>query len=206
MLFHRRQDAQIALDTSRVVIANILLDHLDKLVLAGKPSAVIAFPFQNTPEALHRTVIDAMRHTGHTLRHARLYELVDLASLVPLEFGHIGEPLLIGLCGIKAPVQAYISGPADAENPLVVDMNAAVMAQIVVEPPVSLIRTFRMELFELFRKPLILCGPLAQLPGRPFVVSRTRRVEQLTGQFNGIVRFLVCLPDRGIDAAIPSAS
>ena len=31
MLFHRRQDAQIALDTSRVVIANILLDHLDKL-------------------------------------------------------------------------------------------------------------------------------------------------------------------------------
>ena len=85
-------------------------------------------------------------------------------------------------------------------------MNAAVMAQIVVEPPVSLIRTFRMELFELFRKPLILCGPLAQLPGSPFVVSRTRRVEQLTGQFNGIVRFLVCLPDRGIDAAIPSAS
>ena len=206
MLFHRRQDTQIVLDTSRVVIANILLDHLDKLVLAGKPSAVIAFPFQNTPEALHRTVIDAMRHTGHTLRHACLYELVDLASLVPLEFGHIGEPLLIGLCGIKAPVQAYISGPADAENPLVVDMNAAVMAQIVVEPPVSLIRTFRMELFELFRKPLILCGPLAQLPGRPFVVSRTRRVEQLTGQFNGIVRFLVCLPDRGIDAAIPSAS
>ena len=39
MLFHRRQDAQITLDTSRVVIANILLDHLDKLVLAGEPSA-----------------------------------------------------------------------------------------------------------------------------------------------------------------------
>ena len=36
MLFHRRQDAQIALDTSRVVIANILLDHLDELVLAGE--------------------------------------------------------------------------------------------------------------------------------------------------------------------------
>ena len=34
MLFHRRQDAQIALDTSCVVIANILLDHLNKLVLA----------------------------------------------------------------------------------------------------------------------------------------------------------------------------
>ena len=54
-----------------------------------------------------------------------------------------------------------ISGPADAEHPLVVDMDAAVMAQIVVEPPVSLIRTFGVELFELFSKPLILCGPLA---------------------------------------------
>ena len=41
-----------------------------------------------------------------------------------------------------------ISDLADAENPLVVDMNAAVMAQIVIEPPVALIRTFRMELFE----------------------------------------------------------
>ena len=155
---------------------------------------------------------------------------MDFVSLVPLEFCHISEPLFVGLFSIKLPVQkifgkilrifcvsgaatvvifhgrADISGPADAEHPLVVDMDAAVMAQVIVEPPVALIRTFRMELFELFRKPLILCGPLAQLPGRPFVVSRTRRVEQLTGQFNGIVRFLVCLPDRGIDAAIPSAS
>lgn len=237
----------IALDTSRVVIANILLDLLDKLVLAGKPSAVIAFPLQNAPEALHRTVVNTMRHTGHTLRHACLYELVvesavgvlepsvamkqglcvriglhrfvegfenqriivafaeyighntpvtkvedgaqvelvDLASLIPLEFCHISEPLLIGLCGIKLPVQkilskilrvlrlsgaatvvifhgrAYISGPADAEHPLVVDMDTAVMAQIVVEPPVSLIRAFLVKLFELLRKLLILRSPLA---------------------------------------------
>ena len=54
MLFHRRQDAQITLDTSCVVIANILLDHLNKLVLAGEPSAVIAFPFQDAPEEIGR--------------------------------------------------------------------------------------------------------------------------------------------------------
>ena len=77
MLFHRRQDAQIALDTSRVVIANILLNHLNKLVLAGEPSAVIAFPFQDAPEALHGPVIDAMRHAGHAL---------------PYGAGHIGRP------------------------------------------------------------------------------------------------------------------
>ena len=76
MLFHRRQDAQIALNTSCVVITNILLDHLDNPTFAGEPSAVIAFPLQNAPEALHRTVINAMRHAGHTLRHTRLHELV----------------------------------------------------------------------------------------------------------------------------------
>ena len=214
MLFHRRQDAQIALDTSRVVIANILLDHLDKIVLAGEASAVIAFPFQDAPEALHRTVINAMRYAGHTLRHSSLHELVvestvgvletsvamkqrmcvrivlhrfvegfenqrivvvltehvrhntpvteiqngaqiglaELGSFVPLEFCHISEPLLIGLYGIKLSVQkifskvlrvfrlsgaatvvifhgrAYISCPADAEHPLVIDMDAIVMA------------------------------------------------------------------------------
>ena len=76
MLFHRRQHAQITLDTSCVVIANILLDHLNKFTFAGKPSAVIAFPFQDAPEALHRAVINAMRYAGHTLRHSRLHELV----------------------------------------------------------------------------------------------------------------------------------
>ena len=264
MLFHRRQDAQIALDTSRVVIANILLDHLNKLVLADEPSAVIAFPFQDAPEALHRAVINAMRHAGHTLRHPSLHklvvegtvgvlepsvtmeqrmrvrigfhslikglenqriviafaehighnapiakvedgaqiELLYLHTLKPLEFGHIGKPLFIGLCGIKLPVQKVfgkilrvlrspraamvvvldrgtdISGPADAEHPLAVDMDAAVMAQIVVEPPIALIRTFRMELFELLRKLLILRSPPAQLPGSPSVVGRARCMEQ----------------------------
>ena len=85
MLFHRRQDAQIALDTSCVVIANILLDHLNKLVLAGETPAIIAFPLQNAPEALHRAVINAMRHAGHTLRHARLHKLVVEGTVGVLE-------------------------------------------------------------------------------------------------------------------------
>ena len=63
----------------------ILLDHLDKLVLAGKPSAVIAFPLQNAPEALHRAVINAMRHAGHTLRHPSLHKLVVEGTVGVLE-------------------------------------------------------------------------------------------------------------------------
>ena len=288
MLFHRRQDAKIALDTSRVVIASILLDHLDELVLAGETPAIIAFPLQNTPEALHRAVVNAMRHTGHTLRHSRLHELVvesavgvletsvaveqgmcvriglhslikslenqrvviafaeyighdapvakvedgaqielvNLCSLVPLKFCHIGKPLLIGLCGIKLPAQKVlgkilrvlrlsgaamvvvldrgtdISDLADAENPLVIDMDTVVMTQAVIESPVALIRTFLMDILDRIREMFVLRGPMAQLAGSPLVVCRTRRVEQLTGWLNGIFPFSVCLPDRGIDAAL----
>lgn len=167
MLFHRRQHAQITLDTSCVVITDVVLNHLNEFPLTGELSAVIALPFQDAPKALHRAVIDAMRHAGHTLRHPSLHklvvegtvgvlepsvaveqrmrvriglhslvegfenqwvivvfaeyvghdapvteiqngaqvELVDLASLIPLEFCHISEPLFVWLCGIKLPVQ-----------------------------------------------------------------------------------------------------
>lgn len=54
-------------------------------MFAGKPSAVIAFPLQNAPEALHRAVINAMRHAGHTLRHFRLHELVVESAVGVLE-------------------------------------------------------------------------------------------------------------------------
>ena len=64
---------------------DIGLNHLHKLPLAGKPSAVIAFPLQDAPEALHRAVIDAMRHAGHALRHACLHELVVESAVGVLE-------------------------------------------------------------------------------------------------------------------------
>lgn len=137
-----------------------------------------------------RIVIAFAEHIGHDAPVAKVedgaqIEFLYLHTLKPLEFCHIGEPLLIGLCGIKLPVQkilskilrvlslsgaatvvifhgrANISGPADAEHPLVVDMDAAVMAQIVIEPPVALVWAFLVELFELFSKPIILRGPLA---------------------------------------------
>lgn len=282
MSFHRCQHTQIALDTSRVVIANILLNHPDKLTFAGKMFAIITFPLQNAPEALHRAVINTMRCAGHALCHSCLHkpvikcavgvletsvamkqgmyvriglhslvegfenqrivvaltehvrhdapvteiqngaqiELVELGSLVPLEFCYIGEPLLIGLCGIKLSVQKIlgkilrifcVSGaatvavldrrtdifnPADAEHSLVVDMNAAVMAQIVIEPPVALIRAFRMELFKLLR------SPAAQLSGSPFVVSRMRCVEQLTGRFNGKSMFFMAFLNDYVNLAL----
>ena len=76
MLFHWRQDTQIALHPSGIVIADIVFNHLDETPLAGEPSAVIAFPFQNAPEALHRAIINAVGNAGHTLRHSGLYKFV----------------------------------------------------------------------------------------------------------------------------------
>ena len=214
MLFHWRQDTQIALHPSGIVITDIVFNHLDEVSLAGEPSAVIALPLQNPPEALHRAIINAVGNTGHTLCHSGLYKFVvegtvgilkssvavkqgmcvriglnrlvecfenqriivalterighdtpvteiqngaqiafvNLGSLIPLEFCYIGKPLLVGLCSIELPVQkilgkilrilrlpgtstvvvfhggAYISGPANTEYPLVIDMNAIVMA------------------------------------------------------------------------------
>ena len=80
------------------------------------------------------------------------------------------------------------------------------MAQIVVEPPVALVRAFLMDILDRIREMFVLRSPPAQLPGSPLVVCRACRMEQLTGWLNGITIFLVCFPDRGIDAAIPSAS
>ena len=263
MLFHWGQHAQITLHPSGVVIMDIGLNHLDKFTFAGKLSAVIAFPLQNAPEALHRAVIDAMRHAGHALRHACLHELVVesavgvlessvtmeqgmrvrigfhslikglenqriviafaehighdapvakvedgaqieflyLHTLKPLEFCHIGEPLLIGLCGIKLPVQKVfgkilrvlcspraamvvvldrgtdISGPADAEHSLVIDMNATVMAQVVIEPPVALVRALRVNLLDLFRKRCVLYSTGTQFAGCPLIVCRARNTQ-----------------------------
>lgn len=214
MLFHWRQDTQIALYPSGIVITDIVFNHLDEIPLTGEPSAVIALPLQNSPEALHRAVINAMGNTGHTLHHSGLYkfvvegtisilkssvavkqgmcvrislnclvesfenqriivalaehighdapvteiqngaqiEFVNLSSLIPFEFCYIGEPLFVGLYGIELPVQkifgnilrilrlpgtstivvfhgrAYISGSANTEHPLVINMNAMVMA------------------------------------------------------------------------------
>ena len=110
-------------------------------------------------------------------------EFVNLAAFIPLEFCHIGEPLLVGLCGIKLPVQkilsnilrilslsgtavvavlyrgADISGSTDTKYSLVVDIDAVVMSQIVIEPSVALIRTFLVDLLNHICEAFIFYSP-----------------------------------------------
>ena len=76
MDFHRGPHAQAALKAAEVVIGDVLLDHLDQLLPAGEPPAIVALPLEDTPEALHRAVVNALSHPGHTLCNASCSQLV----------------------------------------------------------------------------------------------------------------------------------
>ena len=48
MLFHGRQDADLALYSASVVIADVILNHIDQSFLAVEPLTVVAFPLEDT--------------------------------------------------------------------------------------------------------------------------------------------------------------
>ena len=69
VLFHRRNNTQIALHPLSVVIVNVIPNHLNKFLLGSKSFAVIFLALQNTPEALHRAIVNATGYTRHALCH-----------------------------------------------------------------------------------------------------------------------------------------
>lgn len=128
-------------------------------------------------------------------------EFVDQDPLIPFELGYISQPLLVRPICIELAVQkifgnilgvfsppgtamvivfhsrTYIPGPANTQHTLIINMDAVVVAQIVIEPPVAFVRAFRMDLFNLIRQSLIFLSPAAQVPRSPFMVSRTSNME-----------------------------
>ena len=85
MRFHGCQDTELALYSASVVIADEILNHIDQSFLAVEPLTVVAFPLEDTPEALHGAIVNAMCNTGHTLRHTRFLNLVVKGSVRILE-------------------------------------------------------------------------------------------------------------------------
>lgn len=93
-------------------------------------------------------------------------DLVYFRSLIPLELCHIGQPFFVGLFRMELAIQQVfsqmlgilgssgtavvavlhgrpnISGPANTQYSLIIDMDSIVVAQVVVEPPIALIWTF----------------------------------------------------------------
>ncbi len=83
MNLHGCPDTQPTLEAAEVVIGNVTLDHTDQFLPAGEAPAVVPFPLEDTPEALHGAVIDARSHSGHALRDAGRGQLVmeDLCGI-----------------------------------------------------------------------------------------------------------------------------
>ena len=75
MLLHRCKDAKTSLNPTSIIVTDVVHDHLGQFLFAGKASAIVAFSFQNSPEALHRAVINTMGDAGHALRHTGLLQL-----------------------------------------------------------------------------------------------------------------------------------
>ena len=76
MLFSGCKDTQIALHTPIIVVADVIGDHLNQLLLAGEAISVVTFALQDAPEPLHGSIINALGYAGHTLCHSSLLQFV----------------------------------------------------------------------------------------------------------------------------------
>lgn len=147
-----------------------------------------------------RVIIALTEYVGHDTPVAKVKDSAEIElmcgnAFVPLELRHIGQPFFIGFVRIKLAVQDIlrnvlgiiglpgtavagvldgrldISGPADAQHTLIVDMDTVVVAQIIIEPAVTLIRAFLVDLFYDTGQTFIFRCPAAHFPRNPLVVG-----------------------------------
>ena len=70
MLLHRRQDAKSALQALGIVVLDVVFNRLNQRFSVRKFSAVVAFSLEDAPESFHRTVVNALADSRHTLDHS----------------------------------------------------------------------------------------------------------------------------------------
>ena len=69
MILGRRHQMQIPLDPPGVIVANILLNGINQVLLGGKSPSIVLLSLQDAPEAFHGPVINAVSNPGHALFH-----------------------------------------------------------------------------------------------------------------------------------------
>ena len=74
MLLHRSQDSEATLVPLIIVVVYVVFNHCYELITAGEALAVIPFSLQDPPEAFHRTIVDTLGYSGHTLSHAGFFQ------------------------------------------------------------------------------------------------------------------------------------
>ena len=143
---------------------------------------------------------------------------MDSHTLVPLEFCHIGQPLLVGFIRMEFTIEQVLGyvlripgpscaavavildgrldalGSANPEYPLVVHMDAVVMPEVVIDAAVALVRAVSMDFLYLFGNGCILLLSLAGGSHCPFIVSGPGHAQQLAKRLNGIGFFKMAVP------------
>ena len=74
MLFHRRQNAEVTLESLCIVVVDVVFNHLYESLPVCESLPIVAFPFQNTPEALHWAIVNTFGYARHALLHSGVFK------------------------------------------------------------------------------------------------------------------------------------
>ena len=108
MFFKRCQYPKIALHPSGIVIADVVLNHLNEFLLTGKTTTIITLSLQDAPEPFHGAVVNAVRDTGHTLRHTSLQKFMVKGSVSILEPSVAMEQWMSIRVGLNSLVKGFV--------------------------------------------------------------------------------------------------
>lgn len=72
---HRRQFVQPLLSAFIVVEMDVIFYCRGKAIIILEFSKIVHLAFQDSPEALHRAIVDTVPSAGHTLLHTGLVQL-----------------------------------------------------------------------------------------------------------------------------------
>ena len=116
--------------------------------------------------------------------------------VIPFELSYISEPFLVRpvcselpvkdvlcdelriiclTCATEIPVldrRLDVSGSADPERPLVIDLDAVLAVQIIIDPAVSFGWVLPMDLFHLFSYLQVLSDSFTDIVAQPLVICR----------------------------------
>ena len=140
MSLHWCLDEQAVLVAAIVVIVNVVLNRR-KETFPAKCMSIVTFSFEDTPEAFHRAIVNAVSHARHTWRQTSVQQFLveDSASvLVPAVTVEHRMCIWIFLnCLVKS-----------VKDQLVAGQNAIILFQIIPNPAVALIRVFCVNLLD----------------------------------------------------------
>ena len=130
MLFHRSKYTKVPLEPLGVVVTNEFFNHGDQAYSIGEAFSVVPFPFQNSPESLHWTVINTLGDPGHALDHAGLGQhTVERAVRVLETSVAVAQWMCIRFSNNRCPksikYQRIVIGVPDhiADNPSVIQIQ-----------------------------------------------------------------------------------